>query len=126
MQPQGHPQTTDRQPFGRARITRKPLSKWNGNTATGKRVRDLFRSLMAAAGNPADPVMQAHVLGLAELTVAVEVQRAKAVAGQDVDLVSMTRMQNIVHRELRRLGIKTAATSAAPATPSLAELLRQP
>jgi hypothetical protein len=100
--------TTVKPPYGRAKITNKPLSKWDGNTAIGRRVRDLFRAIAKAAGDPVDVVSQTNILAIAETIAAIETQRAKAVKGEDVDLAVLTRMQNAVSREIKRLGIRSA------------------
>ena len=39
----------------RSAATNRPASRWNANTATGRRCRDLFRGYMRALGEPTAP-----------------------------------------------------------------------
>jgi hypothetical protein len=63
--------TAAKLPTGKSRTTNNPLRRANGNTAQGRRTRDLFRSYLSQLGNPADAATQAGVLAAAELMVAV-------------------------------------------------------
>jgi hypothetical protein len=55
--------TTPRQTAGfRSAITARPEARLDGNSAVGRRVRDLFRGAMERLDNPADVVVQADVL----------------------------------------------------------------
>lgn len=96
----------------RSALTNKPLrGRVNGNTSAGRRVRDLYRGLMAAIGNPGDTIMQAKVLHAAELAVAVEAQRLRAARGEDVNLDALVRLSNAADRAVRRLGIRAALSA---------------
>lgn len=68
----------------RSAATNDPLiGRANGNTARGRRVRDLYRTLIGRLGD-ADVIAQAEVLEVAELIVACEDIRAQqAEAKQD-------------------------------------------
>jgi hypothetical protein len=95
----------------RSRLTNDPLRvRASGKTREGRRLRDLFKSYMAALGNPGDPVTSAAVLAAAELMVASEQARSKLLAFnghaalERIDQV--IRLENAAHRSVRRLGIK--------------------
>jgi hypothetical protein len=103
----------------RAAITNDPLrARADGRTPAGRRVRDLYRSYLAALGNPTDAATQAAVIAAAELVLAAETARARLLAG-DGDIDQVVRLENLSGRAVRRLGIKTGK----PAAPSLAEHL---
>jgi len=107
----------------RSRTTNKPLrGRVSGNTSAGRRVRDLYRGLMAGIGNPTDTIAQARALHAAELAVAVEAQRLRAARGEDVNLDALVRLSNAADRAVRRLGF-ARSRPAGPAVPSLGELL---
>jgi hypothetical protein len=70
----------DRSPLktNRSAMTNDPLAgRANARTPRGRRVRDLFRSLVARLPER-DPVAEAMALKIAELTVLAEEARAKA------------------------------------------------
>src|SRR5262245_47936357 len=90
----------------RSRTTNRPLHKRvNGNTAAGRRVRDLYRAFLERMGNPADPISQANALNAAELAVAVEQQRLAAARGEPVDIDALVRLSNLADRATKRLGL---------------------
>lgn len=95
-----HPAST------RAKVTNKPLSRANGNTSSGRRVRDLFRAYLAAVGNPASDVIKAQVLAAAELVTAAENARTQLLADPTMDIEQIIRLENLANRAVRRLGIK--------------------
>jgi hypothetical protein len=95
-------------PTSRSATTNKPLRRANGNTAAGRRVRDLYRAFMAHLGNPGDTIVQANVLNAAELTAAAENERAKLLAG-DGDVEQIIRLENLASRAVRRLGVQPSA-----------------
>lgn len=86
--------------------TNKPLRRANGNTANGRRVRDLYRAFLERMGDPAYTIVQANVLNAAELVVAVEQARLAAARGEAVDIDALVRLSNLADRAVRRLGIK--------------------
>ena len=106
--------TADRPPASRSATTNKPLRRVNGNTAAGRRVRDLYRAFLAAMSR-ADTIAQASALNAAELAVAVEQARLAAARGEAVDIDALVRLSNLADRAVRRLGIKSGA--AAPYVP---------
>jgi hypothetical protein len=88
-------------------MTNRPLHRRaNGNSAIGRRVRDLYRAFMARLDNPTDLISQASVLNAAELTVALEQQRLAAARGEPVDLTQLVKLSNLVARTTRMLGLK--------------------
>jgi hypothetical protein len=110
---------TDARPLtSRSATTNKPLRRANGNTAAGRRVRDLYRALLAGMSNP-DDVRRAQALAAAELTVAAENARAELLAGQG-DVEQIVRLENLANRAVKRLGLQAAT---APQGPTLAEHL---
>ena len=104
----------------RSRTTNKPLTRANGNTAAGRRVRDLYRGFMRGIGNPADVIAQAHALHAAELLVAVEQTRLRAARGEPVDVDALVRLSNLADRAAKRLRLDQRHE---PSAPSLEQLL---
>jgi hypothetical protein len=99
----------------RAALTNNPVRAGrHGQSAEGRRVRDLFGSYLSALGNPADAATQALILAASELVVGAEKARADLLAGRgDVDQV--VRLENLSARALRRLGLgKPAAKPRIP------------
>jgi hypothetical protein len=99
---------TTMQPVGRSRTTRDPLRRANGNTAQGRRTRDLYRGYMAALGSPADAATQALILAAAEQVVIAEFTRHAHLAGK-AELDAVVRAENMSARALRRLGLNKPA-----------------
>lgn len=104
----------------RAAVTNNPLRRASGNTAAGRRVRDLYRAYLEAMGNPADAVAQADALAAAELKVAAEEARGRLLSGETADVDQVVRIENLAHRASRKLGIRPGG---APAATTLAEHL---
>lgn len=105
----------------RARVTNRPLSRVRQDTPEGRRRADVFLAYLKTLGNPTDPGMQADILRAAELTVAAEIARSKLLSDPascaDVDnLNTLVRVENLVERALRRLGLdrKRAADESVP------------
>jgi hypothetical protein len=88
---------------GKSRVTNKPLTRFNGNSRPGRRVRDLYRLHMAALGNPTDGLLQSKCLHAAELQVAVETQRLRAAKGEAVDVHALVKLVNVADRAVERL-----------------------
>jgi hypothetical protein len=107
-------------PTGNSAITNSPLSRWSGNTVTGRRIRDLYRSYMIARGNPTDTATQALVLAAAEQVVIAEIARRDHLAGK-VDLNAVVRAEGTAARALRRIGMNKITPK--PAGPTLNEFL---
>jgi hypothetical protein len=80
------------------------MCRINGNTATGRRIRDLYRSYLAGMAN-ADDACRAAVLAAAELVTAAEAARANLLAGQG-DVEQIVRLENLANRAVRRLGLR--------------------
>jgi hypothetical protein len=114
----------------RSRTTNKPLRRANGNTACGRRVRDLYRAFLQHMGNPSDPISQANALHAAELAVAVEQARLAAARGEACDVDALVRLSNLADRAVKRLGIDRNDKRKPEAGPSLqsylAELAQRP
>ena len=100
----------------RSRTTNEPLRRANGNTAAGRRVRDLYRAFLAVMGNPVDPISQASALNAAELAVAVEQQRLAAARGDALDIDALVRLSNLADRAVKRLGLPAAPVKASGPT----------
>jgi hypothetical protein len=95
--------------MNRSRITNDPLSRADGRTAAGRRVRDLYRAFVAGAGNPDSDVFRAAALAAAELMAASEVAGAKLLSG-DGDVEQIVRLENSARRAICRLGLRPGAT----------------
>jgi hypothetical protein len=111
----------------RSKVTGDPLKRWKGklHTVTGKRVRDLYRSISADAGNPTDPVIKAKCLDCAELVTALESLRQRVAVGEISDgdrLATLARLENVLRRSLRSLGVKPRARVPVP---TVAEILER-
>jgi hypothetical protein len=111
--------TASKLPTGNSRTTNNPLRRANGNTAQGRRVRDLYRGYMAVLGSPGDPATAALVLAAAELVVSAEKARADLLAGQG-DLNSVIRIENLSNRALKRLNLNKPVPK--PAGPTLQDI----
>jgi hypothetical protein len=97
-------------------VTRSPAGLLDGRSATGKRVRDLFRALMTRWGDPDDVVPQADIMALAELKTAAETARARLLEGKDQSSNECVRLENLVRRAEARVGLEPGATTKAEGT----------
>jgi hypothetical protein len=77
-----------------------------GNSAAGRRVRDLYRAFLANMADNQNEIEQAHALNAAELMVALEQQRVAAARGDDVDVDQLVRLSNLVGRAVKRLRLR--------------------
>jgi hypothetical protein len=96
----------------------------HGRSPEARRVRDLYRSYMAALADPVDPATQALALAAAESVVICEVARrdllnTMTAAGAEL----LVRLENTANRALKRVGLAKASPKAAP--PNLHEYLAQ-
>jgi hypothetical protein len=117
------PKTTNR-----SAMTNDPLAgRANPRTARGRRVRDLFRSLVARLPER-DPVAEAQALRIAELTALAEAARAKAaelvdqVGADKASIAAFTTMVNAVTRAegtSRRAMLDFKGSVAAKPKPTL-------
>ena len=87
----------------RSRVTNTPYRHVSGRTAAGRRVADLFFSLMDGLGNPTDTLIVADILRAAELRAVAEDMRGAMLAGKPIDTASLVRIENLSHRAGRRL-----------------------
>jgi hypothetical protein len=113
-------------PKSRSRVTNSPASNRGDRSkkATTRRVRDLYTAFLARLGaGPHDEITQAGALRWAELTAICEVLRARALAGENIDSNSITRLESTAARAERAL-VKGAEAAASDSDPYL-EFLRQ-
>jgi hypothetical protein len=98
----------------------------NGRTARGRRVRDLFRGLLARLGpGPHDVVVESHALRCAELVAIAEDLRAR-LASQEPrpDMINaVTRIESTARRAAADFA--KIAVSNQPAKSKLAEYLEK-
>ena len=73
----------DAKPSARSRsaATNRPASRWNSNSAGGRRCRDLFRGYMRALGSPADEPTVALAIAAAEAVALAETARQDCLSG---------------------------------------------
>jgi hypothetical protein len=96
-----------RSPDGyRAALTRAPAARLDGRSPTGKRIRDLYESLMARLNQPADVMVQADILSLVELKVMSETARLRILEGKDQNTNGLVRLENLVRRAEARVGLE--------------------
>jgi hypothetical protein len=108
----------------RSAATNRPSSRFNANTATGRRCRDLLKGYLRALGDPTDAPTMALAVAAAEGVVISELARtaclsAGGMTGINIEL--MIRAENTANRALRRIGL--AKASPKPAGPNLQEFL---
>jgi hypothetical protein len=89
----------------RSRITNAPLRRANGNTAEGRRIRDLARAYLAQVDSPTDPIVQADVMAAAENKALAEAMRLRALQGDQIDHAVLGQVENRARRAEARLGI---------------------
>ena|ERR1035438_9966579 len=92
-------------PRQRSATTNGPMRRVSGNTAAGRRLRDLYHAFLQHMSNPADTIAQASALNAAELTVATENARAELLAGRG-DVEQIVRLENLANRAVGRLGLR--------------------
>ena len=96
----------------RAALTRNPVMRFDGRSADGRRLRDLFRSYMRQLGEPNDAGTVALALAAAEAVMIAERARLDYRNGRaDLDAVSKTEAMAEV--ALRRLGLNRPAPPPA-------------
>lgn len=102
---------------GRSRTTNRPPSNHPGRStkATARRVRDLYSAYLERLGpGPHDPVIEAGALRWAELTAICETLRAKALAGEEIDANSITRLESTAARVERAIAKGVAENKRDP------------
>jgi hypothetical protein len=95
-------------------ITNRATSRWNGNTAHGRRCRDLFKSFLKQAGDPSEPATQAAITALVEQIVIAEQARADCLAEgglTKIGLELVIRAENLANRTLKRLKLDKVTAS---------------
>lgn len=108
----------------RSAATNRPASRWNANTASGRRCRDLFLAYVKQLGGPADAPTQALAIAAAEAVVLAEAAREDCLRGMNgINAELMIRLENTANRALRRLGLAKAAPP--PPRKSFAERLAE-
>jgi hypothetical protein len=103
-------------PKSRSRITNKPPanSPTRSAQATARRVRDLYEGYLARVGpGPHDAIVEAAALRAAELATICEGLRARALAGENIDVNAITRLMSTLDRAERAL-VKGAAVADDP------------
>jgi hypothetical protein len=99
----------------RSSVTNRPDARLDGNSAVGRRVRDLFKAVMTRLDNPTDPMIVADCLALVELKAAAEVARAALLEGKVSSSNELVRLENLVRRAEARVGLEPgAATKSEP------------
>jgi hypothetical protein len=94
----------------RSAATNRPASRWNANSAGGRRCRDLFGSYMRALGSPTDEGTVALVIAAAEAVALAETARQDCLSGMTaINVELMIRLENTAARSLRRMGLNKAA-----------------
>ena len=118
------PQTAPRRTSnGRAATTNRPQARIDGNSATGRRIRDLYAALMARLGDPEDIVVQSDILALAELKTVAEAARLRLLEGTDKRSDECVRLENLVRRAEARVGLVPGSQTEEPVHPYAALLL---
>jgi len=115
----GQPIRTTPQPTAgyRSAITARPAARLDGNSAIGRRVRDLYRALMVRLGDPVDIVVQADIMALAELKVAAETARVRLLEGKSTSSNECVRLENLVRRAEARVGLVPAGAPVEESSP---------
>jgi hypothetical protein len=93
-------------PKSRSAVTNSPPTNSPRRTAkaTARRVRDLYAAYLGKLGDgPHDPIVQSWALSGAELAVICEGLRARALAGEDIDINDLTRAASTLDRAERAL-----------------------
>jgi hypothetical protein len=101
----------------RSAVTNNPRSRFDVNSAEGRRARDLFDAYMDRLGNPVDTDVVGDVIAAAELKARAETLRQRS----DIDLDQLIRVENRAERAVKALGIKA---KGQPQPSALAEYLR--
>jgi hypothetical protein len=97
-------------------------ARFNGRSREGARLRMLERQFKAHLGEVANsPVAVLAVRRCAEIVMLAEVQRAKLIRGEDVDLSHLLRLEGVAARALAALGVPL--TRRDTSQPSLADYL---
>lgn len=100
---------TTRKPTARSAITNgsRLLAGLDGRSSEARRYRDLcagFADALAGEGALTE-AQRVAVRRAAELTVIAEQQRARALRGEPVDPLALVRLEGMVARAVRALGI---------------------
>ncbi len=108
----------------RSRISNDPrhVPGLDGRKAEQRRRRDLVAIYIDALGGRAavSEVQLVEVRKAAELTAAVEVVRARVLAGAEADLGALVKLEGEARRAVRALGIKSGSPPHVPLRERLA------
>ena len=88
----------------RSKTANDPTHRVNGNTARGRRLRELYSGFLQHTGSHPDTLAQARALSAAELLLCAEDARAKLLAG-DGDIELVVKLENLANRTIKQLGI---------------------
>ena len=107
-----------------ARLSARTMDR---RTLAWRRRCELVQAYARSLGSPTDDVILARIEAAAELRTTAELSRAQYLAGGDVSLEDLVRIENLAARAERALGLGAAAASAgSPSAPSpFAALLDQ-
>jgi len=85
----------------RSRVVSHPLRAVNRNTRAGRYINDLTARWLELLGHPTDPETLRNVVAAAQLAWRCDCARGDV----DVHIDSVTRLENLLARRLKALGI---------------------
>jgi hypothetical protein len=98
-----------------ARISARTMDR---RTLAWRRRCEYVQAYTQALGSPTDDVILARIEAAAELRTTAELSRAQYLAGGDVSLEDLVRIENLAARAERSLGLGSAASAGSPSAPS--------
>jgi len=97
--------------------TGRMAGRLDGRSTTARRVRDLAATYTAAmgGGEGLTAIDRENILKAAQLTVAAEDMRRRSLKGEEIDLASLIKLENLAARAVRalNLGVKRKAPAAS-------------
>jgi hypothetical protein len=96
----------------RSRRTNNPLNNHNQLRKAGRRIADLYRSLMSEMADKST-LAQANALRAAELMFATEEARAQLIQGK-LDPDAVVRLEHTAHRAYQKLGLDRQRAARRP------------
>jgi hypothetical protein len=107
-----------------ARISARTMDR---RTLAWRRRCEFVQAYSRSLGSPTDDVILARIEAAAELRTTAELSRAQYLAGGDVSLEDLVRIENLAARAERSLGLGSAAAASAgpPSASPFAQLLNQ-
>jgi hypothetical protein len=103
----------------RSKLASNPMRAVSTNTTRGRLVHDTAVQLLARVADPDNPLVIADIVALAELRVRADELRRDPASDPNV----VVKLEGLVDRRMRRLGLGLDRHKAPPAGPSLAEHL---